>query len=260
MKLPVIAFLTLLINAVSALGYIPPTDYILSRTAENTPRGNMTVEYAVQFENGAHQYATKETWIFGDNGQMKLKVNQGFQLDIAYSPSERVFQDKQGRKTQRLSLEFIEKLHFIKSADAYIKIMGEHGISREKIQNPLLSRGAGVVNYGFFERAQFADDQTPGGNLFPGMWLEQDQFLFRQMRFRSQALFQIEEYQQIGKSFFPKLKTLQWGKNKVQIKTILATEKKTIKPNDFSVATSLDLSMVPAEIKSTVLEFYSRFR
>lgn len=260
MKLQTLAILTLLMNVFPAFAYIPPTDFILSRTAENTPRGHLSVEYSVQFENGPHQYMTRESWIFGENGQMKLKVSQGFQLDIAYSPSERVFLDKQGRKAQRLSAEFIERLHFLKSHDAYIKAMNDQGIPKDRIQNPILSRGAGVVNYGFFERAPVADDQGQGTVLFPGIWIEQDQFLFRQVRFRSQALLQMEEYQQVGKAFFPKLQSLQWGKNKVVIKTISVNEKKAIKPNDFLVESSLDLSMVPAEIKSTVLEFYSRFR
>ncbi|MFN7906155.1 MAG: hypothetical protein ACK5P5_13325 [Pseudobdellovibrionaceae bacterium] len=252
--------LLIILGTLAAQAYIPPTDFILVRTAENTPRVSLTVEYAVEFENGSHQFSTRESWIFADNGQMKLKVSQGFQLDIAYTPAERVFQDKQSRKTQKLSSEFLERFHFLKTPEAFSKMMLDQGITRERMQAPVLSRGGGVVNYGFFDRVASVGGQRQSELLFPGMWIEQDQFLFRQMRFRSQSLFQVEEYQQVGKFFFPKLKSIAWGKNQVRIKTISVTERKTIRPQDFNVESYLDLSAVPAEIKPTVLEFYSRFR
>lgn len=246
--------------SLAANAYVPPTDFILMRTAENAPRGALAVEYAVQFESGPHQYSTRETWVFADNGQMKLKVSQGFQLDIAYTGVERAFNDRQGRKTQKLSAEFLERLHFLKSSDSFVRIMTEQGVSRERIQSPHLSRGAGVVNYGFFERVPLANGQKVNEALYPGMWIEQDQFLFRQMRFRTQALFQVEDYLPVGKFFFPKQKTIAWGKNIVRIKTISAVEKKNLKPQDFQIDAALDMSTVPAEIKPAVLEFYSRFR
>ncbi len=253
-------FLAIIFMAIASGAYLPTTEYILSRSAENAPRVPLAVEYAVQFENGPHQYSTRETWVFADNGQMKFKVSQGFQLDISYTGAERAFNDKQGRKTQKLSAEYLERLHFLKTPDSYVRIMNEQGVSRERIQNPHLSRGAGVVNYGFFERAPLVNGQKVNEALYPGLWIEQDQFLFRQMRFRTQALFQVDDYLQVGKFFFPKQKTIIWGKNTVRIKTISVVEKKNLRPQDLQIDTTLDMSTVPPEIKPTVLEFYSRFR
>lgn len=253
-----IAFFASLVCVNGAKAYIPNTEFILSRTAENTPRSGMSVEYSITFENGTHSYGARESWIIADNGQMKMKVTQGLQLDIAYTGAERVFQDKQSRKTQKLSGEFLERTHFWKSADAYSRAILELGVPREKLQSPILSRGGGVVNYGFFERAVSGPGKTE--NVFPGMWIEQDQFLLRQIRFRTQALFQIHDYLQVGKFFFPKNATVAWGKNLVHIRTLSAAERKNIRPSDLSVENNLDLNSVPAEIKSTILEFYSRFR
>jgi hypothetical protein len=187
-----------------------------------------------------------------------MKVLSGAQLEIVYSGSERSFLDRQGRKNQKISPEFVEKLIMFESSSAVRRFMQDLAIpSSVWSATPHLSRADGVVNYGFFQRSASGAEV-----LNPGIWIEQDQFVLKQVRFKSGAQLTLRDYRPYAPSaLIPFSKTLQWKNYRADIKIRRTLEKKKLSPQELTtLETTLDMGELAADQKQAVLEFYSRFR
>lgn len=243
---------------ISALAYIPPADFILQRTADTNLRIPVAIEYEVTVQTPAGSAILQEQWFIESPTRMRMRISKGAQLEIVYSGSERSFLDRQGRKSQRISPEFVERLNLFENSAALRRFMQELTIpSAIHSATPHLSRADGVVNYGFFQRS------TPSTEVLnPGVWIEQDQFVLRQVRFKSGAQLNLSDYRPYAKSaLLPYSKTLKWKSFRADIKVLRVVEKKKFSPQELTgLEATLDMGELSPEVKQAVLEFYSRFR
>jgi hypothetical protein len=100
---------------------------------------------------------------------------------------------------------------------------------------------------------------------YPGMWIEQDQFVVRKLRLPTQVEMSANNYNQFAKGLsFPKSRTIRWGNHTVTIRTLSVSARPATVANMLQ-PTSLDRNMnweglraLPA--KDIVTEFYTRFR
>ena len=243
---------------ISSWAYVPPADYILQRTADTSLRAPIALEYEVTIQTPTGTTTVQEQWFIESASRMRLKLLTGAQLEIVYSGSERSFLDRQGRKNQKISPEFVERLSMFENSSALRKFMQELSIPSAIVSaTPHLSRADGVVNYGFFQKS------TPQAEVLnPGIWIEQDQFVLRQVRFKSGAQLNLSDYRPYALSaLIPYSKTLRWKSYRAEIKIRRVLEKKKISLQELTtLETTLDMGELASEQKQAVLEFYSRFR
>src|SRR5690606_37658128 len=123
-----------------------------------------------------------------------------------------------------------------------------------------LSRTGGVVNYAFGVPTPPTQELNS-----PGLWIEQDEFVIRKLRFPNQVEMIADNYSQFSRNLrYPRQRTIRWGNNSVNIRLLNASARPAASANQL-LPTSLDKNSVTDGIQSlpassTVLEFYSRFR
>lgn len=267
-----------LISSIS-YGYIPPVRNILEKVSDNAGNGIYSLEQEVQINTGLDPLFLKETWVVENERTFRLTVTgvkelkDSVHLQFIYIGGQK-WQLKDGKKeASKIPDEFIERFFHARNHDnliAYLqnqkilpsplgqrKFTGKDG-KYESEPYLRLARTDGVINY-----ALGTPTPTDQSNLNPGLWVEQDQFVIRKIRFPSQAEIIAENYAAFTRGLnFPKLRTVQWGSNSVHLRVLSVSTKAAA---DSFQTSSLESPRViknisnPA-VQSLIEEFYSRFR
>ncbi|MCB0367794.1 MAG: hypothetical protein H6624_14475 [Bdellovibrionaceae bacterium] len=275
----------------SAQAYIPDFKMIMSRTAENHGRGVYQIIQDVTLQEEPEALVVRETWYIKGENQMRLEVRGRKRLEglvamtFIYDGNRRFYVDPNGaKKVSRPSDEWFEPyFHFrfqknIKPMMVAAKMAPTEILEDDKPKKKVkafdpneprkpqpyvrLSRIGGSVAYAVGE-------PTPAGanEALPGMWIEQDHFLIRKVRFPSQATVTANSYSQYANSLsLANQSTVSWENRQVQIQVV------SVKPlpssgtiNKLLTDASLDFGKDPSvaiklpEIEA-VTEFYKRFR
>lgn len=273
--------------AIPASAYIPPAKMILSRLAENNGNGVYQIEQEVQLIAGSETLVIRETWISaGEKGVRLIAVGQNelkdkFYHQALYSGGLKwvIENNQEGRpqkESQKIPLEMSERPFHIRSTESLVQwltsleilpnnFLQQRPYLKEKesfvyLKEPYLrlGRASGSVAYVFGA----APTEDPNKNL-PGLWVEQDLFYFRKIRWPSQSELTVEEFGNYPKSLiYPKTKTLRWGNQLAQMQTLSVVAKS---PNSQPLQLlNLDLGRVntPEGLiqKNILVEFYKRFR
>lgn len=290
--------LTLWTYIPSALAYIPPSKMILQRTAENSGSGVYAIDQEVEFSNGADSLSVREIWLVENERTMRLTLvppkdyADKLKIQYLYVGGQRWFLSApKKRESQKISEDFVEKwFHFrnaenLKMAMIQNQMMTEDDSSAatknanqaakkikpgEKVKVDdfpyvpesflRLSRAQNVITYAFGMPTPAEDEK-----LLPGMWIEQDQFLIRKIRWPNQAEITADDHTPFSKGLhFPKTRILKWGPNTVTIKVQNIISKSGnmnsfFQPQSLDYTTNLD-SLQSSPLKSLIEEFYSRFR
>lgn len=267
----------------SAFAYIPELKTILSRTAENHGRGIYSVNQDVVFSGAAEPMVVRETWLIRDENSMRVTLEgkgplKGqIQGTIVYEGTQRYWIDEGATtpKRKRIPDEWAEPAFHFRASKPFrarlvnLKVIPE-SLSRERapfvrgaasyIPQPdlRLSRVGGVVAYAIGVPAS-------GQSSPAGLWIEQDNFLVRKLRFPSSATVLADQFQQIDQNLWlPKTRTINWGGNAVQIQLadVHAQGKNNPNASRFLQPQSLVGQAQPLKIPevSTIQEFYARFR
>lgn len=221
---------------------IPKFSMIMSRTAENHGHGYYRLEEEVTFQEKEETYLTREIWYVKDSQNMRLEVRglKGLsgllQLTYIYNGSKKFFIDSNGtfKVSQPGENWFEPYLHFRFQKNILPRMVREniipadlavddHSLITDNHKNHLnfkknirLSRIAGGIAYAI-------GTPTPEGqmSLLPGLWIEQDLFNVRKIRFPSQAVVLADEYSSFAQRFsFPTRQTINWQEKTVQIKVL----------------------------------------
>lgn len=255
---------------------------ILGRLAKNDGKGLYAIEQEIQFRTETEPIVLRERWIIENGESMRVTVSEvkgsqeKWQHDIAYMDGKKYYRDeKGGLKSERYPSDFIEPFWHYRSAKSFIDAMIKHkmvpsGFGAEKRIGRLenlkyqpeshvnLARTNGVVSW-------FLGEPTPASapKLSSGLWIEQDAFLLRRLRFVSQAEVTADRFlASAGGIKFPRDRVVTWDTNSVTIRTL------SVKSVPDSTARQLDPNLVggnekvPAKLPelSQVKEFYTRFR
>lgn len=271
-----------------SLAYIPDFKMILSRTAENHGHGIYRIEQEVTFQEGNETLMTRELWYVKDSKHLRLevrgknKLEGNFRGTYVYNGSHRYFIDTNGvRKTSRPGADWFEPYFYFRfqknirprmltekmippdALDGNSSTAADLAKRRSSQQSFLrLSRVGGVITYGI-------GIPTPPGESspLPGLWIEQDLFNVRKIRFLSQAVVIGDEYSTFARRFnLPTRQTIRWDNQSIQIKVISV---KALPPSGGSDSLfdpeKLDFGKNPQiAVKfsepSSLAQFYTRFR
>jgi hypothetical protein len=278
-------FVTLIICLFSqiSLAYIPPTKMILQRVAENSGSGTYTIEQEVQLSVGLEPIYLKETWVVENERNMRLTVTGTkdlkdlVKLQFVYTGGQKWRLRDGRREASKIPEEFTERYFHIRSTEnliAYLqqlkilpslsgrKSVPKKGEDFKYESEPFvrLGRSEGTISYAF-------GSPTPPDQkvLNPGLWVEQDQFLIRKIRFPTQAEVTAENFAPFARGLnFPKLRTIQWNQNTVYVRLLNVAGKSAAGPQAFQAA-SLEVpytvkNLPNASAQTLIEEFYSRFR
>ncbi len=270
-----------------ALAYVPSSKTIAARVARNNGKGLYAIEQDVQFRTGSETATVRERWIVEDGETMRLWVSSTTgtpaRFDAVYRDGKRTAPDFSGGiHTSPISSEFTERYSHVRTANdllrslvhasvlpqSFLKDRSHFTLARENAETkaelagePLvrLGRSGGVVNYVFGEPTP-----TDVNKNLPGIWIEQDAFVLRRLRFPSQAELTANQYGlQAGNIRFPNQRIITWGDHTAVIRLI------SVKSVDAKSAASVlnPASITTPEAKAAKLpdqnqvkEFYSRFR
>lgn len=277
-----IAFILTLLFVGAANAYIPPTRMIIERTAENGGSGSYTIEQEVQFSNGPDVLALRETWEIDRGQAMKVTVSgvrdlkDKVRAQILYAGGQKWDLSPSGkRESARIPADFTERLfHWrdLNTAAAQLTAMRlipasafqkkalprkSEDIRHTSEEGVRLSRTGGAIAWAFGNPSSPTSEQRE-----PGLWIEQDQFLIRKIRFPSLAEMTADQYASYARGLqLPKVRTIQWGANTVTVRLLSVNGKgpTTLSTSALEITPRWDgLAGQPAQ--KTVEEFYSRFR
>ena len=227
-----------------AHAYIPPYWMILSRTAQNHGHGAYIVDEDVALPNpaaptGANEpLVTHEHWIILDGSHMRVDVegtgdllNQ-IHLTYVYRGHERYFISASGvRRAQRAPANWFEPFFHFRNWRGFQSFAVAHGVtppdsarsrpvkySDKSMALPesepfiRLARVDGTVSYAI-------GNATPVGSVtsLPGLWIKQDQFVIKKIRFPSGVEILAQKYRLYGTLWLPHSLTATWPDGKAQI-------------------------------------------
>ena len=273
--------------ALPAMAYVPSSKTITGRVARNNGKGVYAIEQDVQFRTGTETATVRERWIVENGETMRLWVsstsNQPARFDAVYRDGKRTAPDFSGNvRATPISTEFIERFSHDRTSNdilrsyvranilpqAFLRDRPRFTLAREEAATKTemqgesmvrLGRSGGVVDYVFGE-------PTPvdASKNLPGVWIEQDGFVLRRLRFPSQAELSAEQYGlQAGSLRFPGQRVVTWGDHTAVIRliSVKSVDAKTaaaaLNPSSIT-APEAKAAKLPDQVQ--VKEFYSRFR
>jgi len=259
-----------------AEAYIPRAQTIVKKMSRNNGRREYTLVREVVLESREKQMKAREQWSVAHGDRMKLLVssldpNNPWSFEVLYSSKNRkTLSRKKVVKTFKKSPDFFEPLFHDRSYKSLMKRMVSYKFFPEWVSDtppPAYTDGKtqmtpepfiyltpmeGTVNF-----AVGANSNSQGGNNLTRLWIEQDSFLIRKGRLRSQAEFVNTGYRSfVGGLRLPAEQTISWSDKVARIKLIKVertkTKKKHWKLDEKSTGS------IPSD--PLIKEFYSRFR
>ena len=259
----------LLLVSAQAFAYIPPTRTILEKTVENTGSAAYQIEKEVRFSNPEIP-SLKETWYIENDRTMRLTVTPL----VAAQPG--VIQPKftalylggvkyvmwgANKEAGKVSEEMTERLfHFRRTENLVQYLYQLHilNVAQGNLDFARLNRSQGVVNFGLGKPTEEGSK-----SLAPYIWIDQDGFVIRKIRFDDNAEMTANLYQVFPKGLsYPMLTTLTWGDQKVRVNTISVSMIKKFQPTVFQATQLEDSKPFQQNFAkwNAVIEFYKRFR
>lgn len=271
-----------------SLAYIPQSSTIISRTVRNHGKGGYLVEQEVSFHTTNEPLVLRERWWVENGEHMRLTVSgtsaapqkqaEPIRFESLYSKGQRSALDVNGGRelsTSPAPAEFIESFFHERTSASFMQsLLHAHIVPASFVHERIkptkleqirhipepqvrLSRVAGVVAW------VFGEPSPVDGKANPEVWIEQDAFVLRRLRFPSEAELSTDRISNYPNGLkFPRERTLTWDNNTVtirvlSIKSVQAAQlEKVLEPSAF--ARSARAAHLPE--MTQVREFYSRFR
>jgi hypothetical protein len=222
--------------SVSVFAYIPPYWMVLSRLADNHGKGHYQIDQDIAFEHTGETLKVRERWFIEDEDNFRLEaiglgpLREKLRLTYVYNNGRRYYVDANGiKKFVKIPDEFFEPyLHFRRSKVIKPRLVAQKIVPPVTLKSenhkftektPLaseesfmrLSRAGGVVTYTVGEPTPNDSDK---GN--PGIWIEQDQFHLRRLRFPSGTEIRANAYQKAPRdAWFPHELQIQWDGQRI---------------------------------------------
>lgn len=277
-----ISILTILSTSIAS-AWILPAKTIVQKTVENHGQSPYVIEQLVTLQAGDQTIQLKETWNIEDGQTMLLKVQSlkdapvSVSLQFLYRDGQRIQLQPNGKTTKAIEPEFIELPFHVRTSEGFAYFLRQIQVAPEGILNnkplpakvadikhssePFLrySRHGGVVNYAFGEAT--APDAD---SLKPGLWIEQDAFVIRKIRFPSGHSLSASDYQSHAKGlWFPKKRELEWQEKKASLQVLSVETRKPaaglFKTSSLEITNDYNaLNQQP--LTALVADFYTRFR
>lgn len=275
-------FIAFVLASTKGQAYIMPSYHILNKTVFHNGQGLYQIVLDVTLNEDADKGHIQETWWIENENSMRVDVKGvkdlagKFQFSILYKNKKR-YSSWSNLNDKPYSDEFSElPFHFRDQTSFAQWLVNQKMADSSVFKKPVfikntpknftesfvrLSKCAGTICYALGE-------PTPTNSSVesPGIWIEQDQFVIRKLRFPSETVIQVKSFADYSKGLnYPLAKTITWGVHNVELKT-LSVHSKSVSPQ-MSKILSREASLLPAivnldEIPSQLVieEFYLRFR
>lgn len=266
---------------------IPSAQTILNRYTHNNGKGSFIIEQEVQFMTEADPIILKEKWIVENAEQMYLIVNSDndkSHIEVLYKDKRRTFFDSNGSvKSASLSKEFTEPVLYYRTSKSLHEYLSQVGIfsnamnfekapaekSKQKFEYvrsnldsfAQLSRVGGSIAYFFGEPTPTNQEKQN-----PGIWIEQDRFLLKKVRFPSQAEMNLDQQSNFTQGLIlPRDRSIVWEGHTANIhvlsvKPLAAKANKPWFSNNYLTGRSGPQYSMKLPNQSYISDFYSRFR
>lgn len=281
---PIFSFLILisvLFSQTQSWAFIPSSNMILQKTVENSGSGIYKMEQEVHCTQGSKEFSTKETWTIANDKMLKVsasgmgELKTTFKYGAIYNQGNKTTILNQNKVSQKNSPEFIEKfLHFRNITSIFesllnLKVLSSSALEKKilkKNELPLsnkearLSRVGGVIAYAFGDPSE-----TNSEKFNPGVWIEQDQFVIRKIKFAEQSEVMSDNFTIFPKNFiYPKTRLVKWNNISCLINVVnIKSENIGNVASAFSPQTFIDSSVnniLDPDVKNLINDFYKRFR
>jgi hypothetical protein len=276
----------LLCLSVSAWAYIPPYWMILSRTADNHGHGVYQVDQEVAFQIGDEPVIVNERWTIENENTMRLEVTgkkqvgEQIHLTYIYRDGRRYFVDENGvKKSERIPEDWFEPFLYFRQSKTLKSLAVARGMApasslksepfkytaKKPTPDPepfvRLSRVDGLVAYAI-------GTPTPpnSAELTPGIWIEQDHFLVRKIRFNSQVEILAQNYKNFHELWVPRDMQITWPGHqaKISVNNVVslgadAKNRSSFDPADLNFGKNPQVAlMLPTD--QAIRDFYNHLR
>lgn len=281
-----LCLLTVFTTAINVRAAIPRSSFIVEKLATNAGSGTYLVEQDVTFSTSQSNLVLRESWLVSTDGQMRVTVKpardtgEQVKIQFVYGGGQKTSLTQRGKQSGQLGEEFLERLFHNRSRDAYFNQLTNlrilpasylgHRPSRSGKEftypaEPLtrLTRVGGVVTYALGEPSSSESDAKPM------VWVEQDVFHLRKIRFPSGTVLTADRYGTYARELaLPKSRHLIWGdRSNPKAVTIdivkvasLVTSKNDKRFSPSSLEFNSQIGLADPEMQRLVEEFYQRFR
>lgn len=273
----------LVFGSLHAVAYIPPSRTIFEKVIANAGTGAYALEFDVEFQNGGEPLILRETWTVESDRALRVRVTapgelkNKFQMDILYAGGQRWLSRNGKREDGPLPKEFFERYFHLRQLESASPLLKALGVAPDGALDPKpthrraedfryerepfvrFARTAGIVAWAYGEPGE-----AEGGKRPAGLWIEQDQFVIRKLRFNEAAEVVASDYQGYAKGLrFPRHRQVRWGGHEVTVRLVAVATKanaaKDLQPSALQASVSPEqLGDLPA--KAAIQEFYQRFR
>ncbi len=263
MRNSISALLFTLLSFFAALAYIPPTRMILDKLTDNSGKSGYELVKEVRI-NTSVPMTFREVWQVENERTLRVSVtspgNPAVSLNILYAGGQKIILTERGRETSKIPTELTERIfHFrtVENLAAYLTNLQILTHATGNLDLARLNRAQGVVNYGLGKKSD-----AESRRLNPYLWIEQDRFVIRKLRYESGVELTADQFIGNPKGLnHPEVMTLAWNNSTARIKTLSVTTKKwtpqTFQPSSLQNSQSfLQSSMMDPLVQ----EFYTRFR
>lgn len=249
--------------------YVPPPSFLVQKLAQTTGSGIYLVDQDVVFQNGADTLILKEQIMAENESSMKILVTGTRDLKDTVSAFF-VYGDSAG--AQKGANEHFERLLFARSTQFWnlfllqTKILPSSSLTKkaprnlkeaEYIPDPYtrITRLSGAL-------ALQLGQASTNEKKWPSLWVDQENFFLRQVRFDADAEVLFDQHSQYARQLtYPKTKVVRWGNNTVSISVNSVSSRNKTQFQQFGAQTKTRWDGIQAQPgRDVITEFYQRFR
>lgn len=254
-----------------------PSRFVFAKVIEQNPKQGFVLEQEISFGD-SEPLVVKETWQVHGPELKRLTVtdmqNQKVIFSALYRNKKRLTNQDGQLRTQDFTAEFLQKIFFIPTTTEFANFAVQLGVVPSNVLAPAqtasrssqftykeepyvrLARSQGTVTYAYGPLSLSAEER------FPGLWIEQDLFQIKKIRFPSKATLTVGEYSNVApKVFVPKDWSLEWdgkfAKMKIQGTTFKSVDASKLQSVPLEITQFGEISK--SQFRTQVEEFYSRF-
>lgn len=284
-----LALLLITFFSLTAQAYIPPYWMILSRTSDNHGKGTYVIDQTVVFNHSAEPLVVNERWTIAGENSMRVEVTGRKELKdlvkmvYVYQNGRRHYVNESGSlRAEKVPNEFFEPFFHYRLSKNIKPVLVAQGMAptaslksephkySEKTPQPepepyvRLARVGGTVAY-----AIGTPTPVESAKNYPGIWIEQDQFFIRKIRWPTEFEVVANDYKNFaGGLWLPQSRSLTWAENResvhINVNSVGVVSGKTVTqsldPASLKSADALsDLSRRLPE-DAVIKEFYNRMR
>lgn len=262
-----------------AMAYVPPFQFIAGRVVKHHGRNAYVIEQEVTITSGNETVTGIEKWTVEDGATLQLSLKGPLgRGTFVYLRGTKTWKDASSSlKSETQSKEFTEPFFHSRTAAGLVdQIVTASILSRSQMNPPKkpirslkdiqyspetyvrLGRTSGAIAYAL---GQPTPVNAP--KPFPGLWIEQDRFHIRKIRFPTTAEVVADEYSEFAYDLaFPRQRTITWdGKTaRIQVLKVTAIGSKGSISNQVLSAKDVSVEWPETATSAAIQEFYRRFR